>query len=188
MILGTDPLPVLETASFELDWAGQWYLPGTETTIEGTLTEEGLIFKLGRELPKLIEANVRAFCDPVIKRLAAGTAGNLQYNDMFWAVHPGGPAILNAVEKQLGLEHHKLQSSRQILADYGNISSSTCIYVLDHMRRHSLKLKEKLAAGSNAAQPGSGAAAAAEIEPEWGFILAFGPGITIEGALARSLS
>jgi predicted naringenin-chalcone synthase len=103
---------------------------------------------------------------------------------------PGGPAILNAVEKQLGLEHHKLQSSRQILADYGNISSSTCIYVLDHMRRHSLKLKEKLAASSNAAQPGSAAAAAAaaEIEPEWGFILAFGPGITIEGALARSLS
>ncbi len=89
MILGTDPLPVLETASFELDWAGQWYLPGTDTTIEGTLTEEGLIFKLGRELPKLIEANVRAFCDPVIKRVAAGTAGNLQYNDMFWAVHPG---------------------------------------------------------------------------------------------------
>ncbi len=58
------------------------------------------------------------------------------------------------------------------------------------MRRHSLKLKEKLAASSNAAQPGSAAAAAAaaEIEPEWGFILAFGPGITIEGALARSLS
>ncbi len=56
------------------------------------------------------------------------------------------------------------------------------------MRRHSLKLKEKLAASSNAAQPGSGGGAAAEIEPEWGFILAFGPGITIEGALARSLS
>lgn len=85
MILGTDPLPVIETPCFELDWAGQCYLPGTETTIEGNLTEEGIIFKLGRELPKLIEANVQPFCDPIIKRVA----GNLQYNDLFWAVHPG---------------------------------------------------------------------------------------------------
>jgi predicted naringenin-chalcone synthase len=85
MILGTDPLPVTETPCFELDWAGQCYLPGTETTIEGNLTEEGIIFKLGRELPKIIEANVQPFCDPIIKRVA----GNLQYNDLFWAVHPG---------------------------------------------------------------------------------------------------
>ncbi|KAH9530593.1 hypothetical protein CY35_20G011000 [Sphagnum magellanicum] len=170
MILGTDPLPVTETPCFELDWAGQCYLPGTETTIEGNLTEEGIIFKLGRELPKIIEANVQPFCDPIIKRVA----GNLQYNDLFWAVHPGGPAILSAVEKQLDLEPRKLQSSRQILADYGNVSSSTCIYVLDHMRKHSLKLKE--------------VNEDVDTEPEWGVILAFGPGITIEGTLARSLS
>jgi predicted naringenin-chalcone synthase len=80
---------------------------------------------------------------------------------------------LNAVEKELQLAPHKLQCSRQVLQDYGNISSSTCIYVLDYMRQHSLKLKEANG-GDNT-------------EPEWGLVLAFGPGVTIEGALARNL-
>lgn len=78
----------------------------------------------------------------------------------------GGPAILNAVEKQLELAPHKLQAARQVLRDYGNISSSTCIYVLDYMRQQTLKLKE--------------ANGGVNTEPEWGLILAFGPGVTIE--------
>jgi predicted naringenin-chalcone synthase len=85
----------------------------------------------------------------------------------------GGPAILNAVEKQLELAPHKLDAARQVLRDYGNISSSTCIYVLDYMRQQSLKLKE--------------ANGGVNTEPEWGLILAFGPGVTIEGSLARNL-
>jgi predicted naringenin-chalcone synthase len=85
----------------------------------------------------------------------------------------GGPAILNAVEKQLELAPHKLDAARQVLRDYSNISSSTCIYVLDYMRQQSLKLKE--------------ANGGVNTEPEWGLILAFGPGVTIEGSLARNL-
>ncbi|XP_024358417.1 type III polyketide synthase B [Physcomitrium patens] len=168
MIMGKDPIPVLERAFFELDWAGQSFIPGTNKTIDGRLSEEGISFKLGRELPKLIESNIQGFCDPILKR-----AGGLKYNDIFWAVHPGGPAILNAVQKQLDLAPEKLQTARQVLRDYGNISSSTCIYVLDYMRHQSLKLKE---ANDNV-----------NTEPEWGLLLAFGPGVTIEGALLRNL-
>lgn len=90
-----------------------------------------------------------------------------------WLAESGGPAILNAVEKQLELAPQKLRASRQVLADYGNINSSTCIYVLDNIRQHTLKLKE--------------ANGGVNSEPEWGLILAFGPGITMEGALARNL-
>ena len=84
MIMGADPIPGLERAWFELAWAGQSFLPGSEATIDGRLTEEGIIFKLGRELPKLIESNVRGYCDPILER-----AGGGEYNDFFWAVHPG---------------------------------------------------------------------------------------------------
>lgn len=92
------------------------------------------------------------------------------YNKMFWAVHPGGPAILNRIEKRLDLMPEKLNASRRALMDYGNASSNTIVYVLEYMVEESLKIR------------GDG-----REEDEWGLILAFGPGITFEGILARTL-
>lgn len=83
---------------------------------------------------------------------------------MFWAVHPGGPAILNRLEKKLDLSPDKLSASRRALADYGNASSNTIVYVLEYM------LEEK------------------KDITDWGLILAFGPGITFEGILTKNLT
>ncbi|BBM98126.1 protein MpPKS/CHS1 [Marchantia polymorpha subsp. ruderalis] len=172
MIIGADPIPVVETPFFEFHWAGQSFIPQTERTIEGTLTEEGIIFTLGRELPKLIEHNIDEFARGLLKKIGL----DLKYEDLFWAVHPGGPAILNAVEKQLNLPRDKLLCSRQVLSDYGNINSNTIIYVLDYMRKASLQKRKDLQCGLSTDE-----------DPEWGFMLAFGPGVTIEGMVARNL-
>lgn len=90
---------------------------------------------------------------------------------MFWAVHPGGPAILNRLEKRLELLPEKLRASRRALMDYGNASSNTIVYVLEYMLEESSKAKGK-----------------ERTDDEWGLILAFGPGITLEGILARNLT
>ncbi|ONK59138.1 uncharacterized protein A4U43_C08F3380 [Asparagus officinalis] len=95
-------------------------------------------------------------------------AGLTDYNEMFWAVHPGGPAILNRLESHLGLREEKLRASRRALREYGNVSSNTVFYVIENMIE---ELKEKGKKGE-----------------EWGFVLAFGPGITFEGILVRSLA
>lgn len=84
MVMGADPVPVLERPLFELAWSGQSFIPGTGKTIEGRLSEEGISFKLGRELPKLIQSHIQGFCDPILSQI-----GGLAYNDIFWAVHPG---------------------------------------------------------------------------------------------------
>ncbi|XP_010497459.2 PREDICTED: type III polyketide synthase A-like [Camelina sativa] len=99
-----------------------------------------------------------------------GKAGDesMEFNDMFWAVHPGGPAILNRLETKLKLEREKLESSRRALVNYGNVSSNTILYVMEYMRD---ELKKK-----------------GEAAQEWGLGLAFGPGITFEGLLIRSLT
>ncbi|CAM8923877.1 unnamed protein product [Rhodiola kirilowii] len=162
VIIGTDPLPQ-ESAFMELNHAVQQFIPGTGSVIEGKLTEEGINFKLGRELPIKIEENIEAFC----KNLMQNAAGVEQFNDMFWAVHPGGPAILNRLESRLKLENDKLDCSRRALMDYGNVSSNTIFYVMEYMRD---ELKKKADGGE-----------------EWGLALAFGPGITFEGILVRSL-
>ncbi|XP_027356185.1 type III polyketide synthase B [Abrus precatorius] len=167
MIIGSDPILETEKPLFELHTAVQEFLPHTEKKIDGRLTEEGISFKLARELPQIIEDNVEGFCDKLMSVVGFQNKG---YNELFWAVHPGGPAILNRIEKRLDLLPEKLSASRRALMDYGNASSNTIVYVLEYMIEEGLKIKKG----------GSG-------DSEWGLILAFGPGITFEGILARNL-
>ncbi|ONH92164.1 hypothetical protein PRUPE_8G159600 [Prunus persica] len=169
MLIGSDPDLISEKPLFELHTAIQEFLPDTEKTIDGRVTEEGISFKLGRELPQIIEDHIEGFCGRLMGVLGYD---NKEYNKMFWAVHPGGPAILNRLEKRLDLFPEKLNASRRALTDYGNASSNTIVYVLEYMIEESKKIKKEQ-------QEGDG---------EWGLILAFGPGITFEGILARNLA
>ncbi|KAG4985003.1 hypothetical protein JHK86_032694 [Glycine max] len=167
MIIGSDPILESERPLFELHTAVQEFLRHTEKKIDGRLTEEGISFKLARELPQIIEDNVEGFCD---KLMSIVGFENKEYNKLFWSVNPGGPAILNRIEKRLDLLPEKLSASRRALMDYGNASSNTIVYVLEFMIEESLKIRKD----------GRG-------DLEWGLILAFGPGITFEGILARNL-
>ncbi|GAV60300.1 Chal_sti_synt_N domain-containing protein/Chal_sti_synt_C domain-containing protein [Cephalotus follicularis] len=168
MIIGTDPVPDSERPLFELHTAIQNFLPDTEKTIDGRLTEEGISFKLARELPQIIEDHIEGFCK---KLMGVVGLSDKEYNKMFWAVHPGGPAILNRIEKRLDLLPEKLNASRRALMDYGNASSNTIVYVLEYMIEESLKINKEQ-----------------KVDTEWGLVLAFGPGITFEGILARNLT
>ncbi len=76
-----------------------------------------------------------------------------------WAVHPGGPRILDAVEEALNLGQNGLEDSRTILAEVGNISSPTVMFILQRMLRRQ--------------------------QPMPIVALGFGPGIAIEAALFR---
>jgi predicted naringenin-chalcone synthase len=79
-----------------------------------------------------------------------------------WAVHPGGRTILDAAQQALGLPDPLLQASRQVLDDFGNMSSATIMFVLQ-------KLMQVAVSG----QPGCA--------------LAFGPGLTAETLLFRAV-
>ncbi|KAI6702739.1 hypothetical protein NL676_011875 [Syzygium grande] len=163
-IIGADPLPSHGESPFmELSHAAQRFLPGTHDVIDGRLSDEGIYFKLGRDLPQKIEANIEEFCKGLMATAGLGEG----FNDVFWAVHPGGPAIMNKLENTLKLRSDKLECSRKALMDYGNVSSNTIFYVIENMRDELMKR-------------GGG--------EEWGLALAFGPGITFEGILMRSLS
>ncbi|GAA2723131.1 type III polyketide synthase [Cellulomonas aerilata] len=74
-----------------------------------------------------------------------------------WVAHTGGPRVLEAVQRTLGLEAHDLQLSRQSLDRVGNLSSSAVLHVL----------ADTLAAGT--APPGG-----------TGVLFAMGPGICAE--------
>jgi predicted naringenin-chalcone synthase len=78
-----------------------------------------------------------------------------------WAVHPGGPRILDVVRDQLRLPEAALAESRGTLAAHGNCSSPTVLLILDALHRR-------------AAGP-----------PRTTVALAFGPGLTLYGVLLQ---
>ncbi|XP_055815047.1 type III polyketide synthase A [Solanum dulcamara] len=165
VIIGTEPIVGTESPFIELNFAMQQFLPGTKNVIDGRLTDEGINFKLGRDLPEKIQDNIEEFCKKLIAK--NDRLKGIKNNDLFWAVHPGGPAILDRLENTLMLQSEKLNCSRKALMDFGNVSSNTIFYVMENMRE---ELKNKKDGGE-----------------EWGLALAFGPGITFEGILLRSL-
>nr|AIV42295.1 chalcone synthase [Plagiochasma appendiculatum] len=166
VIVGADPRPEIERPMFEMHWAGEMVLPESDGAIDGHLTEAGLVFHLLKDVPGLITKNIGGFLKDTKNLVGAST-----WNDLFWAVHPGGPAILDQVEAKLELEKNKFQASRDILADYGNMSSASVLFVLDRVRERSLE--------SNKYTFGEGS--------EWGFLIGFGPGLTVETLLLRAL-
>jgi alpha-pyrone synthase len=103
-------------------------LPDSDGLIRWTIGDQGFAMHLSGEVPGRIG---RALADPAfVDRLLGGT----EPADIgAWAVHAGGRSILDAVETGLGLAGDALAASRAVLADYGNMSSATLMFVLKAM-------------------------------------------------------
>jgi predicted naringenin-chalcone synthase len=80
-------------------------------------------------------------------------------------VHPGGPRVLDVVQRELGLTAAQLSVSRGALAMHGNCSSPTVLMIL-----HELRAAER-SGGDLLAGPGPV------------LLTAFGPGLTLYAAL-----
>jgi len=90
------------------------------------------------------EGNLRIILSSSVRHLAAPMIANaadplLRRNCLgrsyirFSAVHPGGPKVIDNVQEQMGLTEAQLQFSRNVMRNYGNMSSSTVMYVLDEV-------------------------------------------------------
>jgi predicted naringenin-chalcone synthase len=132
--------------------SGSCLIPGTQSEMAWTVGDRGFEMTLSRKVPGLIAANLR----PWLERWLGENGLGLDRIGS-WAIHPGGPKILTAVEESLGLSQTDMATSRSVFADCGNMSSPTVLFILDRLRK------------SNAPRPC--------------VALAFGPGLVAEGAI-----
>jgi alkylresorcinol/alkylpyrone synthase len=79
-----------------------------------------------------------------------------------WVGHPGGPAVITATCEALALSALALQHTRRSLAQIGNLSSASVLFLLDHFR-----VQVRPEAGS------------------YGLLIAMGPGFCAEAVLLR---
>ncbi|MBI5395032.1 MAG: type III polyketide synthase [Verrucomicrobia bacterium] len=116
---------------------------------------EGYTMTLSPKLPDYVAQ--------IVKRRKTEMLAGATADKRLWAIHPGGKAILDAVEKELRLPSAALANSREVLRRHGNMSSPTVMFVLKRF------LDDPQAAGPGCA-------------------MAFGPGLAVECCFFEKLA
>jgi predicted naringenin-chalcone synthase len=116
-------------------------------------SDRGFLMRLSPKVPVFIGRHIKEFAGDLLRK-------DVPIEECDWAIHPGGKSILQAIEKALQLQPNQTESSWETLKNYGNMSSATFLFVLDHLSHQTTR------------RP-------------WSAGLAFGPGLSAEGILLK---
>lgn len=109
---------------------GTLFMADSEEAMTWRIGDHGFRMTLSARVPELIEAHLRDWLCQWLDR------NGVRLEDVrSWAIHPGGPRILDATERALGISRDATRWSREVLGAHGNMSSATVLFILDRMRR-----------------------------------------------------
>lgn len=142
------------TSHLKVVASGSTVIANSRELMSWIIADHGFEMTLSAKVPEIIASHLRPWLDPWLEKQgeSIGSIGS-------WAVHPGGPRILNAFAEAAELDKAAIETSRAVLREFGNMSSATIIFILERLRR------------LGAPRP-------------W-VAIAFGPGLTVEAALLR---
>ena len=86
---------------------------------------------LAKRVPVVAGRAVREVAERILDR-----NGLVQDDIAFWAVHPGGSLVLERIQRTLDLPETTLRFSREVLREYGNMSSASVMFVLERILKH----------------------------------------------------
>ncbi|MGD2123812.1 MAG: type III polyketide synthase, partial [Gemmatimonadota bacterium] len=145
-----------EPSSLDGPWhlaaSGTCRLPDSADAMSWRIGDHGFRMTLSASVPDIIETHLRGWMEAWLGEQGLGLT-----DVATWAVHPGGPRILNSVAAALDLPPGENAVSREVLASFGNMSSATILFILDRLRKKDA--------------------------PRPCVALAFGPGLVAEAAL-----
>jgi len=121
------------------------------------LQGDGFHIILSKEVPQLIRSRIKQILCTALARRGLTTADVSAF-----VLHPGGRALLQAIEEEIGLTEADTQPSWHVLRECGNQSSASVLFVLDEWLR-----TRDVPAGA------------------YGMLAAFGPGFSAETALLQ---
>jgi len=121
------------------------------------ITDQGFRMRLSSKVAGVLDRHVLSLTQELLGRHGL-TADDIAH----WAIHPGGPRIIDAVARRLELDEEAVADSRETLRTHGNCSSATTLLVLERMSASGLlKTGDHIVA------------------------MAFGPGLTLYASLLR---
>lgn len=128
------------------------FFPDTERVMGWDVGDRGFKIVLSPEVPTLAREGLPPLIDDLLAR------NDLVRSDVTsWIAHPGGPAVVAGMIDGLGLSPDALAETRRSLAEVGNLSSASVLFLLDDFRK-----RVRPPAGSYAVLLAMGPAFAAE--------------------------
>jgi predicted naringenin-chalcone synthase len=129
--------------------------------------EDRFHMTLAKDVPNAIGSHIVGFVDRLLKKVNAkemsqGELARLDPRNVIYAIHPGGPRILEEVSAVLKLEESQWRASREVFRNHGNMSSSTLPTIWSSLLEDSSICDGTLVVS-----------------------LAFGPGLTFAGSVFR---
>src|SRR5262249_39763377 len=101
-------------------------IPHAADQMTWRIGQQGFDMTLSGKVRERLSQGLRSNIDSV---LGGRSVGDIE----LWAVHPGGRSILDAVASALDLDEDALKPSREVLRQFGNMSSATVPFVLKTM-------------------------------------------------------
>ncbi|HYJ11601.1 MAG TPA: 3-oxoacyl-[acyl-carrier-protein] synthase III C-terminal domain-containing protein [Polyangiaceae bacterium] len=140
----------------------EWLIPDSATSMRWSCSDFGMEMVLARDVPEKIARALTPFVEGLLRHAGEHeTAGKRAV----FAVHPGGPKIVDQVAAALGLDEPQIALSRAVLRERGNMSSATLPHIWQEVVRAAHVRHGDLVVS-----------------------LAFGPGLTLSGAVLRKVS
>src|SRR6202167_2131916 len=130
-----------ESGIAAVEMSGQHIWPDTLDIMGWNVDPQGFGVIFDRAIPPFAKEHV---AEAIAGILGCARLG-LSDIDRF-ACHPGGTKVIAALELALSLEQGSLDHERTILADYGNMSSPTVLFVLDRILREGMPPRTLLTA------------------------------------------
>ena len=120
------------------------------------ISSKGFLMTLSSYIPQLIKEDIESLISAALQK------ENLTHQEIpYWCIHPGGKKIVDVIEQKLSLTAEQTKYARKVLAENGNMSSPTILFVLKEIIESPIKPGERI------------------------FGIAFGPGLTMETFLAK---
>jgi alkylresorcinol/alkylpyrone synthase len=113
------------TGLAEIEGAGEHTWPNTLDVMGWETDPEGLGVVLARDVPTFAGQNLGPAVLGILERIGIAPSSV----DRF-VCHPGGTKVVAAIERALGLGQGSLDHEREVLAQYGNMSAPTALFVL----------------------------------------------------------
>jgi len=125
----------------QIEHVGEHLWPNTLYIMGWSVDPLGFGVILRRTVPEFVTTELKPAVTQILSRMQL----SITEIDKF-ICHPGGAKVINAIETALALDQGALEHERQVIADYGNMSAPTVLFILDRARAKGLPARSLLTA------------------------------------------
>jgi predicted naringenin-chalcone synthase len=137
-------------------------LPGSADDMTWVPGSHQFHMTLSVMVPVVIKNHVRPFVESLLRRI--GMDFGYEKDTLTFAIHPGGPKIVEHIQNELGLREDQVEISKTVFLENGNMSSATVPHILKAiLEERSIKSGTRVVC------------------------LGFGPGLTVTGLVLEKL-